>query len=228
MVKTISIALISLMISLFSQSLFAQSEANYLYYYKVNVHNANEMLNGYIEPDHVTTQAATALTETQPEACIDLRKLMLMNYRAENGVMMDGDFAILLNTKLTDASKSAITARICQVPVSTGTCSVRFYEEIYQINELAIVSQPSWIDTNRFRPDASLFSLSSHHVLPKFSKACETGQYEDSFEYAASTLEARQLLTNLGVNLNDKNSVISLGKPDGTKIFDFGHPRERR
>jgi len=227
MVKPTSIAFLSLMILFFSQTSFAQSESRNLYYYKVNVHNANEMLNGYIEPDLVTTQAALGLTESQPEACIDLRKLMLMNYRAENGVMMDGDFGILLNTKMTDATKSAITARVCQVPVSTGSCSVRFYEETYEINALYIFSQPT-AEPNRFRPDPTPFSLSSVTALPRFSRACETGQYEDSFEYAASTPEARRLLSNLGVNLNDKTSIISIGKPDGAKIFDFGHPRERR
>lgn len=207
------------------ESILAETSSPQLYFYKLNVQNASEWQNGYLEPDLVSSRAAAALNETQPEACIDLRKLILLNYRSETGIMVNGDIGLLMNTKIIEAAKSAITARICQNAPGPGVCSVRFTEEKYDVSDLAILNQPPIVENN-FQPRPTIHTLNGKRMLPKFSSACETGQFEDSWEFAASTSEARSYLSEAGVVIRPKG-VISLGKPDGTKIFDFGHPRAK-
>lgn len=208
-----------------AKSAVAQTQPSKLYFYKLDIQNANELVNGYIEPDLVSTQIASGVTASQPDACIDLRKQMTLTYRAERGILYSGVFAILLNTEITDSTKSAIVARVCQNAPSSGTCSVRFNEEIYEYTDLSISNQPPVV-VNQFQPEPTYHPLSGRPSLPRFSSACESGQYEDSWEFAAETREARSYLSNLGVTIVPLG-VLGLTKADGTKIFEFGHPRSR-
>jgi hypothetical protein len=120
---------------------------------------------------------------------------------------------------MSDSVRSDIKSKVCED--SSPACAVEISEEVYSLDELSLNSEfaPSM---QHFRPDPIVHSLAGKSMIPKFSKGCDTGQYEDSYENAAGTPEAKKYVSEAGVD-SKATWVLDLSKKNGDTLFSFGH-----
>jgi hypothetical protein len=213
--------LIALFACVFSISASADESSPQIYLYKVHVKNANEMLNGYFESDMVTSKASAAIKQNQPEAFIDLH---LRFRETDDRNLVDGTVEVLMNSKMNDTVFAALKSKICED--DSGSCKVDIKEEVYDVNELSLVTELEPLIT-RPTPPKTQHLLEGKGMLPKFSEGCDTGKYEDSFNNSASTPEAKKYISDAGV-YPKTTWEMSLNKKDGTELFRFGHLKKSK
>ena len=162
------------------------------------------------EPSIVIAQS---LQNFNFDACIDLRTLGSSRFSQGRDfcIYHHAKVAVVSSQKIPDNLGSFILGELCRD--SGEDCHSQLSRESIMLSDVLLKVE---------REDGE--SSRTHilgHQLPQFSRACETGIYEDSWNNAAGTEEARLYLEAMEI---DRWRIRTLGimTRSGEDLFTFG------
>ena len=164
------------------------------------------------------------------ENCIDLRTLGSSSSSSGGvSVLNRGTVGVLMNERISDEALDEIKYQLCGVWYKRmfSSCGVSIDVEEVRSDQVSMVATGFAPHDHKPHPEFDhARPLQNNQKLPQFSKGCQTGKYEDSWNNAASTVTSKKYLRSIGIDLNQART-LSLRNQDGTEFWDFGFPRPR-
>jgi hypothetical protein len=220
--------MLALLLALSSTAIHAQDGR--VYVYKVE-HTASY---DYDTPSNIGSRAAVFALDSAAGDCVDLRDLgSSMSGEFSDGHVkksIHGTIGFVLNRRLTPDEEKKLKqgmckdidcddSDVCTVPLKPSArvhdCTASVSMTSFPIADLQVESY----GRSDVLEHASLRDIKKK--LPAFSLGCYTGKYEDSWINTATTKESRELLKQLGLDVN-KARTLDLATNDGKQIWSFG------
>lgn len=199
----------------------AQASSRSLYLYTFNIRRS---YSGEAPPSLADGLDKAHMTS----ACVDLRSSGSSGqsvYAGDRLVSSSGGTTddLLMREPLDDPAVAIIKKTLC---LRTDSCAVEVSARAeLPIDQLRLVGLTG--SNPRIRPGTVVHQaqLPAGEPLPRFSRACMTARYEDSWLNAASEPAARAYLERLGFNLNpaEPTRVLALNLNSGSgTVWSFG------